>query len=365
MRSSLQCLLFSSFFVLPTVASAEAANSPNTYITDTPVQAAGDSASQEPTWSKWAISFDNDILVPGTNDRDYTYGFNLVLSGAGARSKWYSPYRALNWLDRGFGVSNRADSGLERVTLETGVFAFTPEDITTAEPIEGERPYSSLVYLSSVRQQIDADNEVAWDSSLTLGVLGLPLVGSVQNQLHDLLGGDEANGWNNQISDGGELTARYAVSRQNNWQLDNDRLEVKTAVQGSVGYLSEVAWSFNVRAGEIHSPWWSFNPHLASYGQQSSEIAVSTQAERYFWFGAAVKARAYNALLQGQFRDSEVSYSSGEVNHLLVEAWAGYTLAFDGGYRISYMVRGQSSELKQGLGDRHLLWGGVTFSKAF
>ncbi|MDM3869986.1 lipid A deacylase LpxR family protein [Porticoccus sp. W117] len=337
------------------------------FISDTLVHSpeADASGDEVRAWDNWALSFDNDILLPGSRDRDYTYGISLTLSGAGARNSWYSPYRALAWLDRGVGVDGKSANDIERVTLETGVIAFTPDDIETAQALEGERPYSSLLYLSSVRQQVDLENNTAWNSSFTVGILGLPLVGSLQNQLHDLLGGDRANGWNNQISDGGELTARYAVARQQNWNLNSNNLEVKTTVQGSVGYLSEASWSINLRAGDIHSPWWSFNPQLASYGQQSSEIAVSAQSERYFWAGAAVKARAYNALLQGQFRDSAVSYGSGEVEHLLLEAWAGYTLTFDGGYRVSYMVRGQSSELKQGEGDRNLLWGGVTFSKTF
>ncbi|MCV6604744.1 MAG: lipid A deacylase LpxR family protein [Porticoccaceae bacterium] len=348
-------------------STAETADSVNHFISDTPVYSAEADAEhkREPAWDNWALSFDNDILLPGSRDRDYTYGINLVLSGSGAQRAWYSPYKAHAWLDSGFGVDNKSPSDIHRVTLETGVVAFTPDDTDTAAAVEGERPYSSLVYLSSVRQQVDVENNTAWNSSFTVGVLGLPLVGSLQNQLHDVLGGDRANGWNNQISDGGEPTARYAVAKQRYWDFNDNSLEVKTTVQGSLGYLTEASWSVNVRAGDIHSPWWSFNPQLASYGQHSAEIAVSAQRESYFWAGLGLKARAYNAFLQGQFRDSAIRYNSGDVKHLLLEAWAGYTLAFDGGYRVSYMVRGQSSELKQGAGDRNLLWGGLTFTKTF
>ena len=354
--------------LLATAGTGLADSSPvSHFISDTPVYSAeaDEGYDSEPSWDNWALSFDNDILLPGSRDRDYTYGINLVLSGSAAERSWYSPYRGLAWLDRGFGVDGKAPGDIQRVTLETGVVAFTPDDTDTAAALDGERPYSSLLYLSSLRQQVDVENDIAWNSSFTVGILGLPLVGSLQNQLHDVLGGDRANGWNNQISDGGELTARYAVAKQRNWNLNNDNLEVKTTTQGSFGYLTEASWSLSLRAGDIHSPWWSFNPQLASYGQQGSEIAVSALPERYFWAGVAVKARAYNAFLQGQFRDSAISYGSGDVERLLLEAWAGYTLAFDGGYRISYMVRGQSSELRQGEGDRNLLWGGVTFSKNF
>lgn len=347
------------------------------FISDTPVYPEGGEHALEqqaikdsPAWDRWAISFDNDILVPGSRDRDYTYGINLLLSGEGARESWYSPYRGHTWLDRGLGIDNNATGdntayAIDTVNLEIGVVAFTPEDTNERTAIEDDRPYSSLLYISSLRQQVNEESDTAWNSSLTLGVLGLPLVGGVQNKIHDVLGGDRANGWNNQISDGGELTARYSVARQRYLRLNLDNVEVKTALQGSVGYLSEVSWSVNLRAGHVVTPWWSFNPQLASYGQQSTELVFSSQQESYFWAGFALKARAYNAFLQGQFRDSAVSYSSGELNHLLLEAWAGYTLALNGGYRISYVVRGHTSEVKQGTGDRDLLWGGITVSKAF
>ena len=79
----------------------------------------------------------------------------------------------------------------------------------------------------------------------------------------------------------------------------------------------------------------------------------------------AFKARAYNAFLQGQFRDSDVSYDSDEINHGIVEAWAGYTHSFNDGYRLSYTIRGHSSEIKSGAGDRSVLWGGLTLVKNF
>lgn len=38
-----------------------------------------------------------------------------------------------------------------------------------------------------------------------------------------------------------------------------------------------------------------------------------------------MKARAYNAFLQGQFRDSDHELSANDLNVLLAEVWAGYT----------------------------------------
>lgn len=120
-----------------------------------------------------------------------------------------------------------------------------------------------------------------------------------------------------------------------------------------------------MRTGRIHSPWSSFNPELTSYGEKSSYSSNAKSVnEHYFWAGVAVKARAYNAFLQGQFRDSAVTYEHRQLNPLLVEAWAGYTFAFKQGYRISYVLRGHSSEIEGGAGDRNLLWGGIIIARS-
>src|SRR6267154_420693 len=45
--------------------------------------------------------------------------------------------------------------------------------------------------------------------------------------------------------------------------------------------------------------------------------------EVFAMLGGRLKARAYNAFLQGQFRNSDYCSSNDQVNHVLGEAWAG------------------------------------------
>ncbi|MGC1510196.1 hypothetical protein [Ketobacter sp.] len=77
----------------------------------------------------------------------------------------------------------------------------------------------------------------------------------------------------------------------------------------------------------------------------------------------ALKARAYNAFLQGQFRHSDHRLSHDEVNYLLAEAWVGYTLSFAGNFKFSYVLRAQTSEIRSGEGDRAMVWGGLVVSQ--
>lgn len=318
--------------------------------------------------SSVALAFENDVLAGGANDKDYTYGLNLTYTGPAARDAWLSPQPLEHWLNDTLTTKllpGLKGAGATRHSLEFGVYGFTPDDIELAEPIADDRPYASLVYMASYTETVNHANNESWQSGLSIGILGLDVVGSAQNTVHDWIDSSEARGWHNQISDGGEPTAKYTLAHQKLIGA-SEHLELKSTVQGSVGYLTEASYALSFRAGQIRSDWWSFDPELTSYGEKSvvnaEGLAVS---EHYLWGGIAVKARAYNAFLQGQFRDSAVSYQADALNHGLIEAWLGYTLAFNNSYRLSYVLRGHTSEIKTGRGDRSLLWGGLVVARSF
>jgi len=324
-----------------------------------------DELVQHDSRSSRSFAFDNDILVPGSRDQDYTYGLSLSFTGGGVEEHWASLHTPLSWFDQQVGLDRGASNEIESSKIEYGLFGFTPEEIETSVPGEDDRPYASLVYVSSTRERYNPALQASWQSTFTLGVIGLSVVGDIQELVHSNFDSKRPQGWQNQISDGGELTARYSVARQNLMYQSGSGLEIKSTVQGSVGYITEASWSLSLRTGKIQTPWISFNPELTSYGEKSVPSDVGRIAENYFWTGFALKARAYNAFLQGQFKDSVVSYDSDELNHGIVEAWAGYTVALAEGYSFSYSIRGHSSELKQGVGDRNVFWGGLQITKTF
>jgi len=313
----------------------------------------------------WALALDNDVFVPGNRDQDYTYGINLTQTSPELVNAKVTLNRPLLALDNLFGLHTQVLSREERYSRELGAFAFTPEDISISQANAGDRPYASLIYFSSAREQIDWSTNSAIKTTLTLGLLGTDLVGRVQNEIHKYTGSTPARGWENQISDGGELTARYQVAYQQ--QLDTGRadFELKSTTQVSAGYLTEASWGLSFRKGTINSPWSSFNPDLTSYGEKASfDGSTGKVIEHYFWGGVAFKARAYNAFMEGQFRDSVVTYERNQLNSLLVEAWLGYTIGFGNGYRISYVLRGHTSEVREGDGKRDLLWGSLILARA-
>ncbi len=74
--------------------------------------------------------------------------------------------------------------------------------------------------------------------------------------------------------------------------------------------------------------------------------------------------RLYNAILQGQFRDSEVTFSRSELEHVIGEAWIGVTKEFSRGFAGSFFVRGRTEEIK-GPNERMPVWAGIILSRAY
>lgn len=312
--------------------------------------------NQDPNYcNRWAIGFDNDFLVPGSRDQDYTYGLSILHTGTDLADKFY--FTPLNLIDGVLGLDKSS-----RQALEFGLYGFTPENIESSSANPNDRPYASLVYAATRSERVYPLSGTVISSQLTLGVLGLDVVGDLQKGLHSVIDGDSPQGWRHQISDGGEPTFRYSLARQQLLGQPTRRLEVKHTQSISIGYITEASWGLNFRTGQLNSAWHNFHPEQASYAETSAQLNNRT-AERFFWAGIALKARAYNAFLQGQWRDSAVEYANSGLRHLIVEAWIGYTHGFANGMFVSYGLRGHTSEIREGAGDRNVLWGGLMLGR--
>lgn len=329
---------------------------------------AADRAHDEPYDSGWAFYADNDMFAFRNADRDYTGGFSLTLAGRRASEAWWSTDALRAATDRVLGLDSLyADRTISRHSVEIGVTVFTPGDIANPEP--GDRPYASLLYLANTGVQVMPERELAYISTFTMGVLGSPIVASGQKKIHRAIGANEPVGWEHQISNGGEPTFRYSFARvRRSWagELAGADGEMTSTLYASVGYLTEVTYGVATRFGQFSTPWWSYNPQIAEYAEKSVPVVASEGGgrERYFWGGVNLRVRAYNAFLQGQFRDSDVTFRASQLNPLLVEGWVGYTFASASGWRLSYVLRALSPEVREGPANHIETWGGIIISHA-
>lgn len=321
-------------------------------------------SAPEPQVSGVRIHVDNDLFAGRELDRDYTGGMAITLSGTAARDAAVSLDPLLARLDD---LSDTGSVANVRHAQQIGLVAFTPGDIVTGEAQPNDRPYASLLFLSNGRVRVDADDRGAWSSSLTVGVLGLAISENLHNAVHEAVGSESPRGYDHQISAGGEPTARYMLARHKLLFADpSGRVDVKTTVQGSVGYLTEASAAISLRIGRFDTPWWSFAPELADYIAAPTPVeSLRLQPELYFFAGACIRARAYNAFLQGQFRDSDVRYSFSETEPVVAEAWAGVVTQLFANTELSYALHYQTAELREGKAARDAIWGGVQLAHAF
>jgi hypothetical protein len=114
--------------------------------------------------------------------------------GNGAENQWASLHVPLNWLDQRIGLNRRVSNIIVSSKIEYGLFGFTSEDITLSQPEQGDRPYTSLVYVSSTSERYNAAHQVSWQSTLTFGFMGLNIVDDIQDWVHSKIGSQRPQG---------------------------------------------------------------------------------------------------------------------------------------------------------------------------
>ncbi len=291
------------------------------------------------TQRSWSIQFDNDLFSGTHRDQDYSWGLAATF----------------------------ADSAT--TATQVGLIAMTPRDLLVDEATS-DRPYASLVFVTRAGMQVDEVAGRATYTSVTVGALGLGAAEFLQKNVHAALGGKEPHGWSRQVSNGGEPTARIVRAEQ--WLLVSGapwaggRPEIKATLSGSAGFLTEGSAAISLRWGRVTSAWWSHTPELTDYIATPIKTfnGVAVEPDVYFFTGARLKARAYNALLQGQFRHSDVRVAADDVSRLQGEAWAGIVTSWST-LRVSYTLRIASPEVETGPASRTLLWGSIAVDKTF
>ncbi len=268
-----------------------------------------------------SLLHDNDGWPhPGNSFRDDNYSAGLEIRVNGrivARAGLTRPLEGLDWLTR---VGRRHTRGTRRFHSAQAIgLAYTPDVLDTDEPQRDDRPFASFVGLAVRRTSVHGPRlDRAWSSEFVVGALGLDAARRVQTILHRTRRWMTGNptpvdplGWTNQISDGGEPTALYRVgyerllagagagAARKHWQVTG-------ALDGSVGYQTNASGAIAARVGAFSSEFWEFSSGIRSAGVgRQQPVAVGVPRWEFFAFGLArPRVVGWNALLQGQFRDS-------------------------------------------------------------
>jgi hypothetical protein len=333
--------------------------------------------------TQWGIliQLDQDVLLPApfNQDRNYTMGLSI-----GARGRWIHDLRLdtpLAILDESLGP-NRLRRWLQsegRRTDQIGAdvidhdyrlalqgSGFTPDNLEATEVVRNDRPYGSLVVLSLSHVSRASWRDIAVRTRLVLGALGLSAAERLQTLVHQTMRGEgettppDPLGWHHQISDGGEPTGLYeAAVLWQVWRWTCTDLVLEAA--GSVGYYTQLNSGLSLRLGR------PLGDPLLTDGNSMQFISIaddgSPEAEppRFgVWLQLDARGRimGYNALLQGQLRDSDHTLARRDVEALLFEPEASVVLAL-WGWTASIKVAARSPEHQ--LAERRWhAWGGMT-----
>jgi hypothetical protein len=280
----------------------------------------------EGRYTGWGIHVDQDVFWPPGFDQDYTMGVQFEWRGSWVRDSILDEPLAF------FDLLSFAGRAHRRGTEESHAFrfgnvAFTPrkDNLERTDPVPNDRPYANLLYVEVKRTT--ARNRVAFTSDLTLGVLGLGIGKGIQSLIHQHVSDDVTpGGWHHQISNGGEPTLKYHVGTHvlvsaRCWDRsplpcrDEDRwFELVADADANAGYYTNGSAGGTVRLGLIHSPFWTLErqPIAMTEAVRADVTPRKRLSELYVFASGGGTAWAYNALLQGQFRDSDVRLSFDE-----------------------------------------------------
>ena len=98
---------------------------------------------------------------------------------------------------------------------------FTPnrEAFAATTPVRDQRPFASLIGIGRRRVAIFETQDISIESDLFAGKVGTKAPGQFQNFLHEYVtNSSKAEGWNNQIANGGKWVLNYRVRANINLQ---------------------------------------------------------------------------------------------------------------------------------------------------
>lgn len=321
----------------------------------------------EPWNTGWAFHIDNDAILVG-RDRQYTGGFALTLSGRRAAAYPFSLDPLLGIINGWIGIDALSEGrDPRRHSIHFGIAAFTPANISASRPLPNARPYASLVLLSNTRQDMVPGERTVFQSSLMIGLLGTGVAQSIQNGFHSIGGRAEARGWDNQISDGGELTAAYFLSRIDTLVYHHERgfgdFQIDRSISASIGFTTGLGVGLGLRWGRFDTPWWSFVPAYTEYISIGTPVSgaigtVGSERELYVWGALNLRHSFYNALLQGQFRDSAVTYDRDELYLNIAELSLGVTAEIAPDTELTVFLRARTPRIR-GVDIPFPAWGGI------
>jgi hypothetical protein len=165
-------------------------------------------------------------------------------------------------------------------------------------------------------------------------------------------------GWEHQISDGGELTLKYGVDYKH-IITHSPWADLSYSVEGNIGYETNVGLGVLWRLGQRASHFAYFEPVPFAEGK-----SIKSKLDNYVYLYFKSSYVMYNVLLQGGFRDSEVTFSPDQLERVVNYAGIGWTIMLETGTRLTFAQHMHTEEFKGPYARKHY-WGGFYLTFPF
>lgn len=297
------------------------------------------------------LVFENDAFAD--TDYHYTSGIllNYVTSTAGTPNRLRQFARSLPEVDS----DDKIYTG-----FHLGQQIFTPQNIRTSELLHDQRPYAGYLYGGISLLAANSHELNAW--KLSVGVVG-PGAYAQQSQtsIHNRVGANVAEGWDNQLGSETIMQFDYYKSWRRLWNHPGGRYEAdlmpyagfalgNAAVHGDAGFTLRIGHGMSNDFGP---------PRMRPSLPGSAFLEPSGRWGWYFFLGAGGRYVAHNIFLDG---NTQKESHSVEKYNWVGDMQAGWVLNTDG-YRLTWTFVNRSREYQgQKVGDN---FGSLTLSFGF
>jgi lipid A 3-O-deacylase len=300
--------------------------------------------SSEPIqWAYGSVQVENDLFANMANtDRHYTNGLQAsVLSAPLTLDGWLGNIARLR-VPLGLDDSQPAET---RIGVALGHSIFTPDDTQANTLITNDRPYAAWAHVTLTLQTLWETRSAGsfqdqW--KFDIGIIG-PAAGGrfVQNNWHNLIGADEANGWSHQLRNEPGLNVKFErawnspdLSPRSLGGFEVDGIPYAVAALGNI--QTYLGGGGIVRFGPDLPD--DFGPTRIYPGVGGSEaFTVSDKFNWYLFAGVEGRLIGHDIFLDGNlFRDSHNVNKRFLVSDLrlgAVTTWQNARLSFTHVYR--------------------------------
>ena len=250
---------------------------------------------------------DNDyFVIYNTSDRNYTYGLSGMF-------RWKANENGfLNKLFK----NNLGQSFSVGLNIEAYTPNYRNDDSNDDEIIE--RPYAGWSYAEFHSNYIFEKSY--FRLGLEVGILGqASQAGAFQNYIHGHITGDELVDWSDQIPNQFGLNVVSSFAHE---IYSVGFMDTYASVEASLGNIHTYLWpKLNFRLGKL-------NKINASVSTNNGLFSNNDHAEWFINYGIGFKVNGYNATIQGNIFDTNLTKPETQINHYIFTSHAGVQYSF-------------------------------------